>query len=281
MRSAVVAARAVLLVCCSAVALGARAGDRAVRRSARLEHRGVCRRRGRRRRVSGAARAGLAAQPRPRHQRPDARRGRRRHVSRRMGRSRDRRLPVRDRAVARVAQHGSRARSDSRADGSDAGRGAHPAWRSRRDRAGRPRRDRRGDDRSVPARRFRSTARWSRADPTSIRRRSPASRCPSTRAPGDEVFAGTINGHGALEVTVTRKGRDTTLARIIHLVETAQAQRAPVAAVHRSLRALVHARGDRPGRVDRHRAAAASARHSRPGSTARWCCSSSRARARS
>ncbi len=50
---------------------------------------------------------------------------------------------------------------------------------------------------------------------------------PAEKGPGDEIFAGTINGHGALEVTVTRKGRDTTLARIIHLVETAQAQRAP------------------------------------------------------
>ena len=50
---------------------------------------------------------------------------------------------------------------------------------------------------------------------------------PIDKAPGDEVFAGTINGHGALEVTVTRQRRDTTLARIIHLVETAQARRAP------------------------------------------------------
>ena len=44
---------------------------------------------------------------------------------------------------------------------------------------------------------------------------------------GTEVFAGTINGHGALEVEVTRRRTDTTLARIIHLVERAQAQRAP------------------------------------------------------
>ena len=50
---------------------------------------------------------------------------------------------------------------------------------------------------------------------------------PTDKGPGDEVFAGTINGHGALEVTVSRRRRDTTLARIIHLVETAQAQRAP------------------------------------------------------
>jgi Zn2+/Cd2+-exporting ATPase len=50
---------------------------------------------------------------------------------------------------------------------------------------------------------------------------------PVDKAAGDEVFAGTINGRGALDVTVTRARRDTTLARIIHLVERAQAQRAP------------------------------------------------------
>jgi Cd2+/Zn2+-exporting ATPase len=50
---------------------------------------------------------------------------------------------------------------------------------------------------------------------------------PVDKAGGDEVFAGTINGRGALEVTVTRVRRDTTLARIGHLVEQAQAQRAP------------------------------------------------------
>ena len=50
---------------------------------------------------------------------------------------------------------------------------------------------------------------------------------PVDKGPGDEVFAGTINGHGAIEVAVTRRRRDTTLARIIHLVEAAQAQRAP------------------------------------------------------
>ena len=50
---------------------------------------------------------------------------------------------------------------------------------------------------------------------------------PADKRDGDEVFAGTINGRGALEVRVTRARRDTTLARIIHLVERAQAQRAP------------------------------------------------------
>ena len=50
---------------------------------------------------------------------------------------------------------------------------------------------------------------------------------PVEKTAGDDVFAGTINGRGALDVIVTRLRRDSTLARIIHLVERAQAQRAP------------------------------------------------------
>jgi Cd2+/Zn2+-exporting ATPase len=50
---------------------------------------------------------------------------------------------------------------------------------------------------------------------------------PVEKAPGDEVFAGTINGRSAIEVTVERLRADSTVARIIHLVERAQAQRAP------------------------------------------------------
>ena len=50
---------------------------------------------------------------------------------------------------------------------------------------------------------------------------------PVDKGPGDDLFAGTINGRGALDVRVTRLRRDSTLARIIHLVEQAQAERAP------------------------------------------------------
>ena len=51
---------------------------------------------------------------------------------------------------------------------------------------------------------------------------------PVPKASGDAVYAGTINGHGALDVVVTARVRDTRLARVIHLVETAQATRAPL-----------------------------------------------------
>src|SRR4029079_1881708 len=71
-------------------------------------------------------------------------------------------------------------------------------------------------------------------DGTVVSGRSDVNQAPITgesllddKGPGDEVFAGTINGHGATDVAVTRKGRDTTLARIIHLVEAAQSERAP------------------------------------------------------
>ena len=50
---------------------------------------------------------------------------------------------------------------------------------------------------------------------------------PVDKAPGDTVFAGTINATGELEFSVTASATDSTLARIIHAVEKAQASRAP------------------------------------------------------
>ncbi|MDW8352244.1 MAG: cation-translocating P-type ATPase [Anaerolineae bacterium] len=50
---------------------------------------------------------------------------------------------------------------------------------------------------------------------------------PVTRQPGDEVFAGAINGEGALEVEVTRRAEDNVIARIIRMVEEAQERKAP------------------------------------------------------
>ncbi len=50
---------------------------------------------------------------------------------------------------------------------------------------------------------------------------------PVPKSPGSEVFAGTINGDGALTVESTKPASDTTLARIIKLVEAAQSRRSP------------------------------------------------------
>jgi Cd2+/Zn2+-exporting ATPase len=53
---------------------------------------------------------------------------------------------------------------------------------------------------------------------------------PVEKAVDAEVFAGTVNGHGALDVRVTRVGPDTRMAHITHLVEEAQSRRAPLQA---------------------------------------------------
>ncbi len=50
---------------------------------------------------------------------------------------------------------------------------------------------------------------------------------PVSKAPGNEIFAGTINGDGAVEVRTTKPASDTTLARIIRLVSEAHSQRSP------------------------------------------------------
>jgi Cd2+/Zn2+-exporting ATPase len=50
---------------------------------------------------------------------------------------------------------------------------------------------------------------------------------PVDKGPGDTVFAGTVNAEGALQFRVTAAAGNTTLSRIIHAVEQAQATRAP------------------------------------------------------
>ena len=51
---------------------------------------------------------------------------------------------------------------------------------------------------------------------------------PVEKNPGKQVYAGTINQSGALEVRVERLGRDTTFGKIIQAVEQAEQSRAPI-----------------------------------------------------
>lgn len=51
---------------------------------------------------------------------------------------------------------------------------------------------------------------------------------PVAKAKGASVAAGTVNGGSALEIEATRVGADTTLARMVRLVEEAQGEKAPI-----------------------------------------------------
>ncbi|MDX1664399.1 MAG: heavy metal translocating P-type ATPase [Candidatus Promineifilaceae bacterium] len=50
---------------------------------------------------------------------------------------------------------------------------------------------------------------------------------PVAKAPGDSVFAGTINQDAALDVEVTRLVQDSTLSRVMQMVAEAQSQQSP------------------------------------------------------
>lgn len=51
---------------------------------------------------------------------------------------------------------------------------------------------------------------------------------PVEKSTGNEVFSGTLNETGRLDVRTAKTGADTTLAKIVHLVEEAQRTRAPI-----------------------------------------------------
>ena len=51
---------------------------------------------------------------------------------------------------------------------------------------------------------------------------------PVEKLPGTSVYAGTVNQSGALEIRVTRIGRDTAFGRILNAVEEAERSRAPI-----------------------------------------------------
>lgn len=50
---------------------------------------------------------------------------------------------------------------------------------------------------------------------------------PVDKAKGDEVFSGTINGQGALQIEVSKPASETMIAKIIHLVQEAQNEKPP------------------------------------------------------
>ncbi|MBS1827696.1 MAG: cadmium-translocating P-type ATPase [Acidobacteria bacterium] len=51
---------------------------------------------------------------------------------------------------------------------------------------------------------------------------------PKDKQPGSDVFSGTLNGNGLLEIRVSRAGSDTVIAQVVRLVEQAKDKQAPV-----------------------------------------------------
>jgi Zn2+/Cd2+-exporting ATPase len=51
---------------------------------------------------------------------------------------------------------------------------------------------------------------------------------PVSKAPGDKVYAGSLNGEVVLEISVSQLATNSTISRIVRLVEQAQAKRAPI-----------------------------------------------------
>ena len=54
---------------------------------------------------------------------------------------------------------------------------------------------------------------------------------PAEKRAGDEIWSGSVNEYGALEIEAVRVGRETTVARIVRLIDEAQRRRAPIVRV--------------------------------------------------
>ena len=96
------------------------------------------------------------------------------------------------------------------------------------------------DGEVVVRRRARSTSRC-----------SPASRCRSTKRPGDRVIGGTINRTGAFDYRATTLGADSVLAQIVKLMRDAQGSRAPIQRLADRISAVFVPVGDRRSRSRR------------------------------
>ena len=78
----------------------------------------------------------------------------------------------------------------------------------------------------VPVRSFRSTVGCPKGKRPSINQAPiTGESVPVAKRPGDDVFAGTINEDGAIEIVTTKPADDSTLARITRLVSDAQSKR--------------------------------------------------------
>ena len=105
---------------------------------------------------------------------------------------------------------------------------------------------------------------------------------PVLKQTGDAVFAGTINGDGALEVESTKPAGDTTLAHIVSAGRGGAKPACAVRAVGRAIRARLHTDGLCRGDCRRDRCRRCYSRGRGPtGPIVRSCCSSSAVPARS
>lgn len=75
---------------------------------------------------------------------------------------------------------------------------------------------------------------------------------PVDKEVGDKVYAGTINGEGAVLFTATGVGADTALGRIVHMVEEAQGSKAPIARMGGRRCGVLCSGGRRRGNIGVH-----------------------------